>query len=87
MASLKRDPTGLPRPEIVDWLLHGHVGNDDRGGTYDPFVEFDPAPDLRALWLRHRRALLAEWRKRGGSGPCWAARQFERPEAACRRAR
>ena len=80
----RRRETAL-RPELVDWLLlGGPLANDDAERSvdrYDSFLEFDaPAPDLRALWVQHRRALLDEWRRRGQAGLPWAAREFDKRE-------
>lgn len=66
-------------PELVDVLLGGWGCplTPEHGTDPDAWRIFEV--DLRAAWQLHRTALLAEWARRGGVGPCWAASQFGRP--------
>lgn len=59
--------------ELIDVLLLGW-GAPMPADDHDDFRIF--FVDLAAAWRTHHAALLTEWRKRGGIGAPWAARQF-----------
>jgi hypothetical protein len=66
-------------PEVVDILLTGD-------SPADHFLKFDLDCRenwgyLRRLWRENRKALLAEWKRRGGEGDPWGA-QYDPDEAA-----
>lgn len=61
-------------PDQYDWL--GWLEWDPRYCT-SPQAKDALLVRLRSVWRRHRVALLQEWERRGGTGPCWAARAFE----------
>lgn len=87
MATIRPSARAVPiRLELVDLLLDGHLRDAraidalrETGVEYDGFLEFcpDEIPPLAPLWRQHRAWLLGEWQRRGGVGPCWAAREFE----------
>jgi len=69
---------------VIDMLLTGDFlnvhesrarGIDDWYQGWAPILDYGES-ELRAAWREHRAWLLAEWQRRGGSGPSWAARVF-----------
>ncbi len=71
--------------EHIDILLLGWSAPEPEGGygpnhkRFDVFFMQWPA-DWLALWQQHKDLVLEEWARRGGSGPCWAQREFESTE-------
>ena len=70
---------------LIDVLLTGHVLSADEVaaremdeaayGAMAGLIATDE--DLADAWHAHRPALILEWRRRGGVGPCWAERTYD----------